>query len=351
MKALASNSVRIFLALLLALGFGLGSAGLAQAASGDDVTWTVRTASNAFGAERTSYNYTVNPGAKIEDAIVIANRGGAALDLGVYAADGYTTESGQFDLVVGGATSVGIGVWVKDSTESVTVGPGQTVEIPFTLTVPQNATPGDYAGGIVTSLVQPGDTNGINVDRRLGIRIALRVGGDLRPSLAIEGQRVDWSGGLNPFAGGDATMSYTIHNTGNAVLSAQQTAAVTGPFGWLRSEAGAIEAPPQLLPGESWKVTVPVHGVAAAVWLAATTTVTPVVIDASGSMTNLAPIVSTANGWAVPWTLLAIVAALVALVILTPRLRKRRRMQQQAREDARVREAIEKALGATPTAS
>ena len=334
----------IVLALFVALALALAPAGLAQAAEGDEATWTVRTASNNFGADRTGYSYTVNPGAEVEDALVVTNRGDSSLDLGVYAADGYTTESGQFDLVVGGAKSLNVGVWVRGDVDHITVGPGETVEVPFTVSVPENATPGDYAGGIVTSLTQPDEEQGINVDRRLGIRIALRVGGDLKPSLAIEDAQVGWSGGLNPFAGGDATLSYTIHNTGNATISAQQAATVTGPFGLLPTQAGSLEAPPQLLPGEKWEVSVPVADVPAAFLLAATATVTPVVVDASGSTTVLDPIAVTAYGWAVPWMLILLVLVVVALVVFGPRLWRRLRAQQQAREDARVEEAVARAL-------
>ena len=330
------------LAVLAALSLALAPASIANA--DDNATWTVRTASNEFGAERTGYNYAVDPGSSLEDALVVANHGTTALDLGVYAADGYTTDSGQFDLLVAGEKSVSIGAWVQMDSDTITVAPGETVEVPFTLTVPKDATPGDYAGGIVTSLVEPDDAEGINVDRRLGIRIGLRVGGDLKPALTVDSMTVDWDGGLNPFAGGDSTVSYTIHNTGNAVLSATQTAAVTGPFGWFPTTAKAIDDAPKLLPGESWKVTVPVHDVAALVWLTATAKVTPVVIDASGSTTTLKPITASANGWAVPWMLLLIIVPLVALVFAGLYLRGRLAAQAQQREDARVQEAVDAAL-------
>ncbi|MFF1877156.1 WxL protein peptidoglycan domain-containing protein [Leifsonia sp. NPDC058230] len=349
MNALATHPIRalvhiVVIAVLVALGLSLVPAGSAQAA-GDDVTWTVRTASNGFGAERTGYNYTINPGSKVDDALVVSNHGDTALELGIYAADGYTTESGQFDLVVGGAKSVSIGDWVHGGTDHITVAPGQSVDYPFTVTVPKNATPGDYAGGIVTSLAQEGETQGITVDRRLGIKITLRVSGDLKPSLAVENPHVDWNGGLNPFAGGDSTMTYTIHNTGNALVTAKQVAGLTGPFGMLPTSAGTIKAPPQLLPGEKWDVSVPIHDVPASVWLAATATVTPVVTDASGSTNTLDPITATATGWAVPWMVLLIVVVLAALVFVALRLRTRLRAQQKAREDARVNDAVERALG------
>jgi len=334
------------LALLTALGLLLAPSGGARAA--DDVTWTVRTASNDFGSSRTSYSYTINPGATVADALVVANRGATELDLGVYAADGYTTESGQFDLLVGDKKSSSIGAWVHSDQDRITVAPGATVEVPFTVTVPENASPGDYAGGIVTSLAQPDAAQGITVDRRLGVRIALRVAGDLRPGLAVEDLHVGWNGGLNPFAGGDATVTYTLRNTGNAVLSARQTAGIGGPFGWFPTAAGKVDEPPQLLPGESWRMSVPVRDVPATVWLTATATVTPVVVDASGSTTALEPVEATGIGWALPWMLLLILLVLAALVVLAVRLLRRRRAGLRAREDERVRRAVEQALANAP---
>ena len=345
------NAHTLFASLLRSLGAvvlaatGLMIAGApAATAADDDVTWTVRTASNDFGAERSSFNYTVNPGGKVEDALVVTNHGDAALDLGVYAADGFTTDSGQFDLVVAGAESAAVGAWTELDADKIVVNPGQSVEVPFTLTIPKNATTGDYAGGGVTSLTEPSAESGINVDRRLGIKMSLRVGGELAPSLAIEDMRVDWAGGLNPFSGGDATVSYTIHNTGNAVLSAQQAASISGPFGLLSTPAGSIESPPQLLPGETWDVTVPIRNVAATLWVTASATVTPIVVDAAGSTTPLTSVAATATGPAVPWMLLLLLIVVAALVFLALRLRKRNAARQQAREDERVRDAVDRAL-------
>ncbi|MFD2763569.1 WxL protein peptidoglycan domain-containing protein [Micromonospora eburnea] len=331
------------LALLAALALaGLGAAP-AHAADGD-VTWTVRTASNSYGADRSSFGYAVNPGGRLKDAMVVANRGKAPLDLAVYTADGFTTGTGQLDLLTRDKKSVGIGAWVQADRERVVIQPGKSVEVPFAVTIPDNATPGDYAGGILTSLTQATTAEGINVDRRLGIRIKLRVSGALKPSLAVEDLHVAYAGTSNPFGRGDATVTYRIHNTGNAILSAQQAVSITGPFGWLRADARDVAAPPELLPGESWAVTVPVHGVAPTVRLAATVTLTPLLTDASGSTTSLKPVSATASGWAVPWTLSVLAVVLVAAVVGGPLLARRSRDRRRRREDARVREAVEQAL-------
>ncbi|MFI6785620.1 WxL protein peptidoglycan domain-containing protein [Micromonospora sp. NPDC050276] len=338
--ALLRTTALSLLAVVAAVGVG---AGPALAADGN-VAWTVRTASNSYGEARSSYSYNVNPGGAVEDAMVVANHGKAPLTLSVYAADGFTTDAGQLDLLTKDKKSVAIGAWVKANASSVVIQPGKTAQVPFTLSIPGNATPGDYVGGILTALTQADQAQGINVDRRLGIRIKLRVGGELKPNLAIEDLHVTYAGSSNPFSKGDATITYKVHNVGNAALSGKQAVTVAGPFGLLRVRAGDIAAPPELLPGESWNVTVPVHDVAPTISLAATATLTPLLTDASGSTTSLKPVAATAHGWALPWMLLLVLVVLIAVLVGAYLYRRRTQAQRKAREDARVRDAVEQAL-------
>jgi hypothetical protein len=337
------------LALLVALAVSGLSAGPARATAPDragdgDVAWTVRTASNSYGADRSSFSYQVNPGGRVEDAMVVANRGTAPVDLAVYAADGFTSDKGQLDLLPKAKKSRGTGIWVTAARDRVVVKPGQTVQLPFTVAVPADATPGDYVGGILTSLTQADAAQGINVDRRLGIRIALRVSGALKPALAVEKPHISYDGTPAPFAKGDATVTYRIRNTGNTVLSTRQSVRLRGPFGWFTASGGRTAAPPELLPGESWNVSVPVHGVTAAGRLTATVTLTPLFTDASGSTTPLAPVRAAAHGWAVPWTLFALLVLLAALAVAAFFLVRRTRTARKAAEETRVRTAVERAL-------
>ena len=315
------------------------------AASGDqDATWTVRTASGDLGADRTSFSYTLSPGRTVHDGLVVANRGKSALTLAVYAADGYTTDAGQFDLLVAGAKSVGVGAWTTAAKKSVTVAAGKSVTVPFTVAVPENATPGDYAGGVVTSLRQKDEAEGINVDRRLGVRLTLHVGGKVAPALAVEDVHVHHATTADPLGRGDATVTYTLHNTGNTIVSAQQSVRVAGPFGWFAADAAPPAGTPDLLPGESWPVTVTVPDVPAAGRLGATVSVTPVVTDASGSTSSLAPVEGAAHAWALPWALLSGLVVLAAVVVLLVRGIRRGRARRAEREEARVQEAVAEAL-------
>ncbi|WP_410597432.1 DUF916 domain-containing protein [Amycolatopsis sp. lyj-23] len=305
---------RAAVSLLVAAAVAGVTAG--PAAAQDEAPWTVATAANDLGADRDNYSYTADAGERIDDGLVITNHDPGPLDLAVYGADAFTTDTGQLDLLAKGKPSTGVGAWVHPGRDRVTVQPGQTVEVPFTVTIPVGAPSGDHVGGILTSMTQ-GD-----VERRVGSRIRVRVGGDLRPSLSVENLDVAYSGTANPFGSGDATLTYTVRNTGNALLAARQSATVSGPFGSWRVPAAAIPDSPQLLPGETRKVSVPVHAVTPAVYLGATVTLVPLLTDAAGSTAPLPAADTTAHGWAVPWTLVGLLLALVAVLLVLRRLRR-----------------------------
>ncbi|WP_236795161.1 WxL protein peptidoglycan domain-containing protein [Amycolatopsis sp. GM8] len=317
--------MRAVLLVLFAIA-GFASTG-AVAGAQDNVPWTVSTAANDFGSDRDNYTYTVDPGDHLDDGLVVTNNGTTPLDLAVYSADAFTTGQGQLDLVARDAKPTGVGVWVRPGQDRVTVQPGQSATVPFTVAVPGDAAPGDHLGGIVTSVLQ-GD-----VERRVGIRIQLRVGGELAPRLSVEGMDVAYSG--SPFGSGDATLTYTIRNSGNALVAARQSATVSGAFGSWRVATDPIADSPQLLPGETWRVSVPAHGVVPAMELAGTVTLTPLLTDASGSIAPLPAVADTTHSWVVSWVLALLLLVILAIVVvLVLRRRRAKRTGEAAARDA-----------------
>lgn len=302
--------------LLLAVGAVVLGAG--TAAADDGTPWQVKTASNSYGSGRANYAYTLAAGGQVEDAFVVVNRGKAPLDLAVYAGDAFTTADGELDLR--GADSKDLGTWVHADRKQVRVLPGKSVEVPFKIAVPADARPGDHLGGVITSLTQN------DVERRLAIRIRLRVSGELKPSLAVEDLKVQYSGKL--LGSGDATVAYEIHNTGNTIAAARQEASVSGPFGQLKTKSGAIADSPQLLPGETWKVSVPVHDVTAAGRLTAAVELLPLVTDAAGSTATFPVSKTSAHAWTIPWGLLLVLILVAAAVVLA--IRRVRAARRQA---------------------
>ena len=334
-------------ALVLVL---LGSGSVVGAAhaetSADSYSWSVRTALSKYGSGRPKFSYTVKPGEQLTDGIDINNKGPRKITLKLYAADGFTTDSGGYDILTPDKKSKGIGTWVKPAVASVTIPAGKQVQIPFTMTVPENATPGDHLGGIVTVLDQKDPSgSGSVIHRRVGLRIETRVSGQVHSQLTIENLKVDYSG-HNPFGTGHATLSYTVHNTGNTALGGLQKATIAGGLG-LSSHSIKLSRLPELLPGESWKSKASVDDVRAMLWVTAKVTVTPVVTDAAGSTTTLTPITESSRTVVSAWSFVIMIAFVVALALLmwlVVLAVKRWRQASQEKVDAKVAAAVEDAL-------
>ncbi|WP_232519835.1 DUF916 domain-containing protein [Actinosynnema pretiosum] len=178
----------------------------------------------------------------------------------MYAADAFTTSPGQLDLLPAGTPSERVGTWVSFGQGEVTVQAGQTVPVPFTVSVPTTAIPGDHSGGVVTSLGVADASSGITVDRRLGSRVHVRVGGALAPSLEVRDLTVDCAGSANPVGAGSAKVSYTVVNTDNTRLTATQSVRVEGPFGWLgagtrRQPRSPSCCPVRARPARPWRAS------------------------------------------------------------------------------------------------
>ena len=330
-------------AVALAVVALVAVAPVAGAATDDDgasgVTWGVRTASQDLGADRQNYSYAVDPGERVVDAIVVTNHAGEPLELDLYAADGFTTDAGQLDVLTRDVDSVGVGAWVELATDHVRLEPGESLQVDFAVTVPAGAEPGDYAGAVVTSLSDAEVSDGVTVDRRLGIRIHLRVTGDLRPAMAVQDLRVDHEPSVNPFAPGRATVTYTVRNTGNVRLSADQAVTVGGPFGVARARTDLTPVP-ELLPGETWEVSAVVDGVWPLVRIGAGVRLDPALPEGVDGAPVPAPVRASAGAWAVPWSVLALVLVAAAAVLAAHRGRERRRRA----EEARVQDAVARAL-------
>lgn len=329
-------------ALVLAVAVLLAAGPAGAATEPDEVTWAVKTADNAHGEGRPNYQYELSPGQTVEDAILVTNYSDRELTFAVYAADGFLNESAQLDLLPAGAQSTHVGAWVTLATDEVTIGAGEAVSIDFRLTVPPNATPGDYAGGIVTSLDPADAGDGVQVDRRLGSRLLLRVDGEIAPALDISDVRVDHSGSWLPWEPGEATVTFTLENTGNVRLSGTQTVSFSGLLGLGGRSATVVELE-EMLPGSVFERTVHLEDV----WPLVRTTGTITVEGAPAGVEEHRPLAAHDFAlWTVPWTGLALLALVVGRVALG-RVRARRRRRA---EDLRVAAAVEAAVAAQQAA-
>lgn len=218
----------------------------------------------AAAGNRPHLSFEVDPGGEVTDAVTLFNLGTEQLTFAVYATDAFNNDSGEFDLLPTGEEPTDVGSWVTLPQANLTVPPGTQVTMPITIKVPADATAGDHVGAILAASVATGagpDGSVVELDRRTGTRMYVRVTGDIRPDLAVESVKTSYHPALNPL-GGSATIKYRIQNRGNVRLGGDHRVSIAGPLG-IGKRSVAAKPLTELLPGEGVDIEVEVDDVAA----------------------------------------------------------------------------------------
>ena len=325
----------------------------AAAADDREVTWSVQPGGPEGPDGRTELTYDVAPGTTVSDRVSVSNFSDRTASFRVYGSDATTDyDTGAFTLVGADQASTGLGSWTSvdsgaavcpdtnDDAEAscaadlgvlVKLKPGATASLPFTITVPHDATPGDHAAGIVASFrsaAADGDGSAVQVEQRVGTRIYLRVDGETQPTLDVTGVVAGFDGVANPFGAGTATVGFDLTNTGNTRISGEPVVRITGPFGM---DLGAADVDPveNLVPGGTAHVVAEVAGVPPVLLLFADLTVAPAAAERPGKGadddTLPAPVTASAQAWAVPWPLAGVVLVLAGAIWALVAWRRRSR--------------------------
>jgi len=316
--------------VLVALGLTvtLGAAG--AWADGSDSIGGAPSANGGTDQSRSRFSYQVEPGQQISDEYQVSNTGTTVQSVTVYSTDAFNAEDGSFALLHGGVKATDAGRWVSFSEGAnhvkVTLKPGASRVIPFTVRIPADAKPGDHAGGIIVSALSPAGQ--VSVDRRVAIRLYVRVKGLLQPGLTISSIAPSYRADLNPFSG-ETSLTISLSNTGNVALGAKTVTQVRGLFGIPLSGLTNVTVP-EMLPGSHRTVTIVVPGVGPWVYLnphvslAATTD--PDALDAGA----LPAADRDATLFVVPWGILLILLLAGLAWFIVRRSRKRNAARAEA---------------------
>lgn len=320
-------------ALLAALGLSVVSILAAVAppvlAAADDgsVSWSVRPANETGPDGRSWVELTLDPGEQVTDHLALRNLSASAVTFSIKAADGYLTSTGRFNMLPSDVASVDAGTWVE-SPETVEVPAGETEIVAFTITVPDNATPGDHAAGIAATVQSVGPSGGgseIAIESRVGFPIMTRVTGELRPSLGVDPVHIEYNLSWNPFQPGEVTAVYELVNDGNVRMQAAPVVESQGS-----TVASDPDAPPmELLPGERREVTVSVPGIWPIFYTPVQVRIDPMLVTPEGEPQAVDAVVQEFGVWAIPIPqLLTLVGlALLVLAIWAGRRRSQRRIE------------------------
>jgi Bacterial protein of unknown function (DUF916) len=244
--------------LALALGGLVLSAGPAHA---DDTVGISISPADTKGAtsSRTRFVYKTDPGQVVSDQVKVSNVGTTTLEVTVFAADAYNDDNGDFALKPTSEKTLGAASWTLFGGKpqlKLTLTHGESKVVPFTVTIPKDATPGDHAAGVLASATTAGQ---VAVERRIADRMYVRVSGKLQPSLTISSYAATYHSGLNPISG-SVSVAATLTNNGNVALEGVTTITATTWFGTSIGKLSRTDLA-EILPGNTVTVTYEITGV------------------------------------------------------------------------------------------
>jgi hypothetical protein len=307
------------------------------------LTWAVQPATQQGPDGRRWVEHTLDPGQVVTEHLAVRNFSDRPAVFALKAADGYLTDKGRFNMLPSSQTSVDGGTWIEVQ-QKVTVPAKGTTVVPFTITVPRDATPGDHPAGIAATVTATGGT--VAVESRVGFRVMMRVSGTIAASLAVDGLTATYRHSWNPFSAGSIRIRYTATNDGSVGVTGSGRVTTAELFGAAEHRGRTDVA--ETLPGGSRKADVGVAGIWGLGRLRTTVELTPAVLDGDASGAEIRPTTATVTVWTLPWPQLLLVAAVVALILLgrTVLRRRRRRLAEmlaRARDEGRA-EAREASL-------
>ena len=276
--------------------------------------------------ERPYLTVRAAPGSTVYDHVALLNQDDQPIGLQVYAGDVIMADGGGLAVTTRDQGSTRSGSWITVTGPTDIEVPAQTRErgigyvvVPFSITIPANAEPGDHIAGVVASLISVGSGGegapSIELEQRVAARVYIRVDGELVPGLEVVDVSASWQpGAAAGLAAGSVSVTYTLRNTGNQRMAVEPEVEVAGPFGWATTSATGTRVD-ELMPGGEVTATAVVEDVWPLLRETVTVRATPVAA-AGGEAPDLATAESSITLTVVPWAYLGLVILLLVLLAL-----------------------------------
>ena len=174
------------------------------------------------------FSHELAPGAVLSDAALVLNTGDVPVTLKLYAADGITAVNAGTAFARKGqdalGNSRGARRWLSFSDTEFRLEPEEEMTVPFTITVPADATPGHHVAGLVVEAPPSGEASpggegdgqfAAIVVQQAGVAVVIDVPGPHVAGLEIMSTCMKEQGDLG------ATFVVGVHNTGNILLKGE----------------------------------------------------------------------------------------------------------------------------------
>jgi hypothetical protein len=178
--------------------------------------------------------HTLEPGQVQEEGIKVINNKSETKTLLVYAVDSVRSTDGAFACGQQTDPKSGVGSWIELEESEVTLESKTNKLVPFTISVPQNASAGEHNGCIIVQEKKEdsGVESGMSLSFRTGIRVAITIPGELTRKIEI----VDFV--ISKQEDGDFLLHPAVRNTGNVSVDANVKVATRYFFGLPFAEHG-----------------------------------------------------------------------------------------------------------------
>ncbi|MEU6994085.1 DUF916 domain-containing protein [Streptomyces sp. NPDC046465] len=248
------------LVTVLTLALGLLTASPPPGAyAADNGRWSVFPAERSgHGKHRAYFRVKADPGRTVHDKVTVSNLAKEPVTFLLYAADAYNTpRDGGFAVREPGAKQRSVGAWTRLERSEVTVPARGRATVPFTVDLPRTAPPGDHPGAVIAldKRVARAKGTGVGIRQAVGARIYLQVKGERTPGLRVQDVRFDYDVPLLPGLGKDATVTYTLVNSGNVLLEPRVDLKAEGLFGRTSFDSAGNTLPAELMPGQRVRIT------------------------------------------------------------------------------------------------
>jgi hypothetical protein len=328
MQKRSTTAIKIIQAILTATICYLVSSSTALAAA--QVTLTVKNP-DPYTGNQSWFVYTKNPGETIEDIASIKNFGDESANVLIYPVDATTSDAGSFILKFEHENQNGIGEWTTVSKSPIAIKPNERIDIPFSIHIPKDISPGQYIGGIVLEYgpsakspqqsdvcVASGNCGQglVSVKTRIGSRIYLTIPGKAYETFDLTDFHYYTS------LSGQPRFKFTIVNNGNVTYQPQAEITIRDSAGRIYDSftkpLGNSMPGTTIEPVISWDTNKPLFGA-----FTATAKVNFAKRFAlAGEPLHGAAITKTVNFWIIPWDYILYASVFIIIAAMIYYLRK-----------------------------
>lgn len=160
-------------------------------------------------------------------------------------------EEGQPQFV---GEDIGLSTWMDFPVENVTVPGGETVEIPFTIAIPNFAGPGGHYAAIFLSTLPPDSAAGgsqVSIAQKIGTLVLVRIAGDIKEGANIS----EFEAAGDTFDSLPVDFNLRVENTGNVHVKPMGTILLKNMFGSVAGQVAVNDAGGNVLPEQIRKFT------------------------------------------------------------------------------------------------